>query len=269
MTWFKVDDGLADHPKLVELEGGGHFAEAVALWTLAGAWCARNLTDGNVPCNALRRLVPFRYAPAAEELVRVGLWEKTDSGWRFHDWHRYQPSKAKVLQDREKIRKRVAAHRAKGDPGNDVTNDEGNGVSTPAPVPVPDPVPDQVSDPNGSSSESRQSRDVKRVFEAWLEARPQAAGPTPKLTKQRASKIRARLRDGYSADDLIRAVEGAKREPFLTGDNPSGTNYFRPETIFRDAGTVERHVERVVANGSPVVDDFDVRLRQQEAAAHG
>jgi hypothetical protein len=44
LTWFKIDDSFYDHPKVFDAPDC-----AVALWTRAGTWSARNLTDGFVP----------------------------------------------------------------------------------------------------------------------------------------------------------------------------------------------------------------------------
>lgn len=116
MSWFKVDDTFHAHPKVVALEDGAHFAEAMALWILAGTWSSANLTDGHVPRAALRRLVPFKATEAAEELVRVGLWEADGDGYRFHDWADYQPTRDQVeskrAEDAERKRKGRSTRRA-------------------------------------------------------------------------------------------------------------------------------------------------------------
>jgi hypothetical protein len=53
MTWFKIDDSFYDHPKVFDAPDC-----AVALWTRAGTWSARNLTDGFVPTG-----MPARFCP--------------------------------------------------------------------------------------------------------------------------------------------------------------------------------------------------------------
>ncbi len=137
MTWFKVDDSMSDHPKFAALEASPHWSEAVALWTVAGSWCAKHLTDGNVPCTALRTLVPIDCSNAASELVRVGLWEIAEGGWRFHDWLSFQPSRASVLKKREKTKKRVDKLRKKR---NAVSSSVRNAPRNTTPDPTrPDP----------------------------------------------------------------------------------------------------------------------------------
>ena len=90
MTWFKIDDSFYDHPKVYDAPDC-----AVALWTRAGAWSARNLTDGFVPTGMPTRLCDDPDT-AVKELVRRGLWTRASGGYRFHDWATYQPSKEAV-----------------------------------------------------------------------------------------------------------------------------------------------------------------------------
>lgn len=104
MPWFKVDDGFWAHPKCVATP-----PIALALWVRAGSWSAQQLTDGNVPTVVLAMLGGTSKLAAA--LVNAGLWETTSEGWRFHDWHTYQPTRAQVAADREASAARVAEYR--------------------------------------------------------------------------------------------------------------------------------------------------------------
>lgn len=96
MTWFKVDDKLHDHRKA---RAAG--ATAMGVWCLAGSWAADNLTDGFVPATVLSRWGRPR---EAHKLVEVGLWhadeQDGEKGWRFHEWHERQPSRAQKLEER-------------------------------------------------------------------------------------------------------------------------------------------------------------------------
>jgi hypothetical protein len=96
MTWFKVDDSFYDHPKVFDAPDS-----AVALWTRAGTWSARNLTDGFVPSGMPARLCDDPDT-AVGELLRRGLWKKASGGYRFHDWSGYQPSSDSVKALRAK-----------------------------------------------------------------------------------------------------------------------------------------------------------------------
>lgn len=72
MPWFKVDDGLPDHPKVL-LAGNA----AMGLWVRAGAWSMKHLTDGFIP-EAFVRLLGT--AKEARALVTAGLWVKVEGG---------------------------------------------------------------------------------------------------------------------------------------------------------------------------------------------
>ena len=128
MTWFKVDDSFYDHPKSFDAPDC-----AVALWVRAGTWSARNLTEGFVPSAMLARLCGDP-ATAARELVRRGLWERTRRGYQFHDWTEYQPTRAKVEEERKKNAERQKlwreTHKSNGH-RNGVTNGATNGAPDP------------------------------------------------------------------------------------------------------------------------------------------
>lgn len=105
MAWLKVDDQLAFHPKVMEAGNS-----AMGLWVRAGAWCAANLTDGQLPANMIGTLGAQRRH--ARSLVESGLWVETETGYAFHDWGEFQPTKAEVLREREQARIRKQRQRA-------------------------------------------------------------------------------------------------------------------------------------------------------------
>src|SRR5882757_5982648 len=106
MTWFKVDDSLAGHPK--PRRAG---KQAMGLWVIAGSWCAQQLTNGVVPTHMLALLGGS--AKDAKELVGSGLWEVHPDGWEFHDWASYQPSRDQVEADRKAAKERQRRAREK------------------------------------------------------------------------------------------------------------------------------------------------------------
>lgn len=128
MTWFKVDDSFYDHPKVFDAPDC-----AVALWTRAGTWSARNLTDGFVPAGMPARLCDDPDT-AVKELVRRGLWSRTSGGYRFHDWAHYQPSRDAV----EDLRAKRADAGRKGGQAKAARAKVGNGMVTTAENASPD-----------------------------------------------------------------------------------------------------------------------------------
>lgn len=107
MPWFKVDDNLALHAKVLAAGNG-----AMGLWVRAGAWSMQQLTDGFVP-NAIASTLGSK--PEARRLVDAGLWDQKDDGYQFHEWEQRQPSRVQVHADREAAaeRQRKAREAAK------------------------------------------------------------------------------------------------------------------------------------------------------------
>ena len=133
MAWFKIDDGLAFHPKVIAAGNS-----AMGLWVRAGAYCAAHLTDGRLPRAMLGPL--GGRVRDTQKLVDCGLWEATPEGWTFRNWHEFQPTKTQVEQERRATADRVKAWRERrsNTVTNGVTNGVTNAVGTPAPS-RPDP----------------------------------------------------------------------------------------------------------------------------------
>lgn len=94
MPWFKVDDNLALHPKVLKAGNA-----AMGLWVRAGAWSSSQLTDGYIPAEIITVLGGKR--ADATKLVNAGLWEQTGDGYQFHDWLERNPSAETVRQGRD------------------------------------------------------------------------------------------------------------------------------------------------------------------------
>jgi len=103
MPWFKVDDGLAFHPKVIAAGNAG-----MGLWLRAGAWSAQQLTDGEIPTEIAGLLGT---SAEAKRLVKAGLWTPKDEGFAFHEWELYQPSRIQVMAEREAAQQRMREHR--------------------------------------------------------------------------------------------------------------------------------------------------------------
>jgi 5-methylcytosine-specific restriction endonuclease McrA len=105
VAWFNVDDSFYDHPKVWDAPDC-----AVALWTRAGSWSSRNLTDGFVPAG-----MPARFCgdheQAIRELLDRGLWIRTRGGYLFHDWTDWNSSKEAVKARRTASARRQALFR--------------------------------------------------------------------------------------------------------------------------------------------------------------
>lgn len=129
MAWFKVDDKLAFHPKVVQAGNA-----AMGLWVRCGSYSAQFETDGWLDLGTVRALGGRKRD--IDRLLEVGLWHEEEDGIRFHDWTEFQPTKAQLDAERAATRERVAQWREKK--RNAVTPPVTNAVSTDAPSrPVP------------------------------------------------------------------------------------------------------------------------------------
>lgn len=128
--FFPVPDEIYSDPSYLELS-----ANALRLWTFAGAWSAHHLRDGYVPTSVL----PMWAADpeqTAEELVAQRVWRRAKGGFQYVHWPK-QATKAYVEAERERNREKQRRYRERGnrlrDPaltGNSpVSNRVSNGVS--------------------------------------------------------------------------------------------------------------------------------------------
>lgn len=95
---------------------------------------------------------------------------------------------------------------------------------------------------------SKSQSDVPRVFDRWVDTHWSNKGPKPKLDKKRTAKIKQRLAEGFTVDQLWQAIDGCRASSWHMGDNSSGTCYNKLETILRDAGAVEAHINRLLSS---------------------
>ena len=88
MSWVKLDDGFADHPKVLAVSG-----DAVLL---------------HLALSQLTRFSKPKAAKLAAKLVEVGLWERNGAGYAIHDYLEYNPSKKSLDEKRKAARERMA-----------------------------------------------------------------------------------------------------------------------------------------------------------------
>lgn len=179
MAWFKVDDGFYTSKKVLSIPRQQRLA-AVGLWVMAGNWSARELTDGVVPAYVLAEIGATPRLRQA--LVTARLWlDHGSAGIEFHGWAEYQPTRAKVEDDRERERIRKEKYRMS----------HRDTDRTPSSVPPsvqaesqgesghPDPTrPDPTNTPNGVRPRKRGTR-LPEPFIVTREMRDWAAQEVP------------------------------------------------------------------------------------------
>lgn len=86
--------------------------------------------------------------------------------------------------------------------------------------------------------QEQQPEAVRQVFDAWREATGHSEAV---FDEKRQTRIRSRLREGFSVQRLLLALEGWKADDWCQGRHPKNSKrYDGIETIFRDAAQVER-----------------------------
>lgn len=126
MPWFRIDDNFDTHPKVLSIPRGAARLRAVGLWTEIGTWCSRQLTDGVFPPSMVGEKGGSR--TDLRWLLQVELWHPVGQGCgtehcpdgvpgqhRMHDFLAWNPSRERVMADREAAadRQRRARNRAR------------------------------------------------------------------------------------------------------------------------------------------------------------
>lgn len=110
MTWLKIDDRFARHPKVRKLSNNAFRLHVVAL-----CHCAEMLTDGRVTERDVRDFAPLcnlsTWKRYVNECVAAGLWTPEAHGWSIKDYLDYNPSSVKVKEQRERLARNQSRYR--------------------------------------------------------------------------------------------------------------------------------------------------------------
>jgi hypothetical protein len=87
--------------------------------------------------------------------------------------------------------------------------------------------------------------EIEEVFTYWQQAMGKG---TATLTPQRRDKIRIRLKDGYTVEQLQAAIDGCRASPHNMGDNDRSRPFNDIELILRNGTNVEKFMELAPAH---------------------
>jgi hypothetical protein len=203
MPWFKVDDGFSTSRKVISIPRRDRLA-AVGLWTMAGNFAAKELTDGHVPAYVLDDLGAT--PELIDLLVASGLWDRDEQGeiW-FHDWCEYQPSASEYREKQAKLKAKrsedgkIAAAKRWHRVDDAEPNGSPNGFAMGQDAPEPEPEPLKI---------------INVSFDEFWAAYPRSG------SKPTALKSFARALKRADAETII---EGAKRYAADPNRDPSYT----------------------------------------------
>ncbi|MGW5556874.1 hypothetical protein ACWER9_06580 [Micromonospora sp. NPDC003944] len=228
MPWVRFDDQFPLHRKVGGLSDAAYRVASEAIF-----WCSRNLTDGVIRAHEVNQIRP-RAERSVGEIVGRDLWHHAadveacpncsarlaeagrpipPDGYVVHDYLGFQPSRAKVMQEREAKAERQQRWRDKKRGGpRDASVDTSRDASTPRPVDAPvDASVDAPVDPAPSPTPSppRRKRGRESPGDPPPAARRQApgGGSTPPATNAPSST------DPDNPDWRTRPAFGAPREP--------------------------------------------------------
>jgi hypothetical protein len=185
MSWLRIDDGFAQHPKL---QG----------WTAAQKWalvelfcyCARHKTEGYVPSDLalLPRAVTSRVLSLAEE---SGLIDQDEDGLLvIHDWQLYNPSDVTAAERMKRMRERNANR-----------NEPRNARVTPSVTSrARDPVP-SLEEPESKDSVSSAPRKPNPIWDALVEVFGEPSTDTARTLRGKVCSSLSRA--GATPDELI------------------------------------------------------------------
>lgn len=145
---------------------------------------------------------------------------------------------------------------------------------SPFPIPIPNTntcpsatdgslFPEAGSDQPGGKRETDNGDQIREVFAHYRTHHPRSFRE-PQSTSEEWKRIRARLREGFTVEDLKQAIDGCHVCPHNCGQNSQNQKYQDLKLIVKDGGQVTRFMEEWENRGRPVLSEKN--LKNQRAA---
>lgn len=99
-----------------------------------------------------------------------------------------------------------------------------------------------------SSGKPDRTADITAVIQHYRTYHPRS-----RPGKKERGLIGARFNDGYSVEDLKRAIDGCHRRPWNCGENPGNQIYQALELIVRDSSKTQMFIEAATTERGPVL----------------
>ena len=197
--------GYYRHPKMMTANAVSTGELAEVLWCRGLDYVNEHLTDGFIPAGLPAMLCPTKTAQRVRGLVKAGLWDEVEGGWRVHDYGEWNRPAAE-LAERARVRseaksragkagaaKRWGSRLPKAEASHNDGKEDGEGIAnewhsdSPGPGPGPGPGcdavpetpdvelregPDHVEEPADSTEEAAVARQLRAVLKDWPEVDP-------------------------------------------------------------------------------------------------
>jgi hypothetical protein len=303
VPWIRLDDNWASHPKVMRAG-----REAAWLWLHSLSYAHRARNDGLIPEDELELIVPWdrklRVNDCAEKLCQVGLWRRVEGGFEIHDFLVYNPSASEIRQRREHLtatrseagRRGAQARWQNGkrdsnlpstpDGKRDDTLSSRENGPTPTPTPKEELNPPLCPPTGGepaleasppkpkrqsktAADKARDDARVLEVFEHWRTT--MGKGPRAVLSDNRAKAVHRALANGYTVEDLKRAVDGCAASDFhqARGKYAGQGKHDDLELICRNPEHIDRFTGLVVALDPKAAEREALKAYEAEIAAKG
>lgn len=231
IPWFKVDDRFHASRKVKSIPRSRRMP-ALGLWVSAGSWSAGEGLDGFVPEYMLDEFGGDE--DMAELLVRSGLWEECEGGWRFYKWTEYNPDAVSIEASREAMQEGARHgnhkrwHAKKGikvpgcewcDPASSGTRSGTRELGESPPNPPdparPDPLDSYVPEDSLVSSPPASRRDVEHILNVLDREIARNGSTVPNRSKKNLDAARLLIdKDGRTVDQIVRAIQWAQGNEF-------------------------------------------------------
>lgn len=128
-------------------------------------------------------------------------------------------------------------------------------------TPEPDrpPLPPERGDRAGEE----RGEEIRQVFDHYRTHHPRSFRQ-PQSSSDEWKRIRERLKEGFTVEDLRQAIDGCHVCPHNCGENSRNQKYQNLKLIMKDGGQVTRFMEEWENRGRPVLSEKN--LRNQRAA---
>lgn len=93
-------------------------------------------------------------------------------------------------------------------------------------------------------------KEVVQVFKSWCQAMNK--GGSTKLTPERRKKVSQRLKQGYTVEDIEKAILGCKQSPFHMGQNDNKALHNDITLICRNGSKLEQFIQLSKTAGNNV-----------------
>lgn len=230
--WIKITHELPSKPEVLAISqrlGVSRFdvvGRLHALWT----WFDQHTEDGHASSVTSVTLMSAIFgdnisSEFANALLDVGWLEEDEGGVYVPNFDRHisESAKTRALSSERQKRRRAGgnaseAKTSRSDRDNTVTREEKRREEETPPCSPPE------GDDNAKGSQrSERTLQAKEIFDYWV-SRLGKAGNV-KFTADRKRKVEARLREGYTVDELKQAVDGILKSPHHMGENEQGVVY--------------------------------------------